>query len=189
MLADLGCTIRVGPALGVTPAFVLDVDEDDVEDDLLHPWVDSRDVCPGSIVWSGRRVISPYNVNGGLIDLEAYPRLALRLRRFDARLRARYIVRNGAVWYRTIDKITPATWSAPKLLIPEVAKTPRVAIDHSGAIPSHGVYCIFAPDGDIETIYDRLCNGKLARALAPIAPKIKGRYVRCYRRFLAMMEV
>ncbi len=37
--------------------------------------------------------------------------------------------------------------------------------------------------------YTVYADGKLARALAPIAPKIKGRYVRCYRRFLAMMEV
>ena len=188
-LADLGCTIRVGPALGVTPAFVLDPDEEDVEDDLLHPWVDTREVLHGRINWSGRRVISPFDDSGTLIDLEAYPRFATRLRRFEDRLRARYIVRNGAPWHRTIDKVVPAAWSAPKLLIPEVAKSPRVAIDLTGAIPSHGIYAILADNADIEEIYSYLRDGKLARAIAPIAPKVKGRYTRCYRRFLAMMEL
>ena len=188
-LADLGCTIRVGPALGVTSAFVLDRDEDDVELDLLHPWVDTREVLHGRVNWSGRRVISPFDENGTLVDLEAYPLFATRLSRFDERLRARYIVRNGATWYRTIDKLIPAKWSAPKLLIPEVAESPRVAIDLTGAIPSHGIYSIFAHGTDIEEIYDRLRDGKLARALAPIAPKIRGRHTRCYRRFLAMMEI
>ena len=188
-LAELGCRIRVGPALGVTPAFVLGPDEHDVEPHLLHPWIDTQEVLAGEVHWSGRRVVSPFDDTGTLIDLAAYPLLATRLRRFDARLRARYIVRNGASWYRTIDKVITADWAAPKLLIPEVAKPPRVAIDRNGAIPSHGLYCIFSDDADIEDIYERLRDEKLAKALAPIAPKIKGHYTRCYRRFLAMMEI
>ena len=188
-LAELGCTIRVGPALGVTPAFVLDSNEDDVEDELLCRWLDTRDVRDGGIEWSGRRVVSLYDTDGRLLDIENYPRLAARLCRFEDRLRRRYIVRNGAIWYRTIDKVVQAKWSAPKLLVPEIAKLPRVAIDRSGAIPSHGVYAIFAEDGDVERVYDRLRDGKLARALAPIAPKVKGGYTRCYRRFLAAMRM
>ena len=188
-LAELGCTIRVGPALGVTQAFVLDPDEHDVESHLLHRWIDTREVLAGRVHWSGRRVVSLFDETGALIDLEAHPVLAVRLGRFDARLRARYIVRSGAPWYRTIDKVVGADWSAPKLLIPELAKSPRVAIDRTGTIPSHGLYCVFSHDADIQDIYDRLRDGKLAKALAPIAPKVKGRYTRCYRRFLAMMTI
>ena len=188
-LADLDCTIRVGPALGVTPAFVLEPDEDDVEPELLHRWVDTQEVRPGTVHWCGRRVISPFDEDGNVIELETYPLFAARLERFEERLRARYIVRKGAVWYRTIDKVLPSRWSAPKLLIPEIAKSPRVAIDLTGTIPSHGVYSVFHRNDDIEKIYDRLRDGRLARALAPIAPKIKGRYTRCYRRFLAMVRV
>ena len=188
-LVDLGCTIRVGPALGVTEAFVLGPDEDNVEADLLHPWLDSRNIASGRAHWSGHRVVSAFNEDGSLIDLNAYPQLARRLDPFEERLRARYIVQKGSVWYRSIDKVLPADWSIPKLLVPEIAKVPRLAIDHSGAIPSHGVYAIFFPDGDIEEIYERLRDGKLARALAPIAPKIKGGYTRCYRRFLTMMRI
>ena len=115
--------------------------------------------------------------------------MAARLQRFSDQLRARHIVRKGAVWYRTIDKLMPSAWTAPKLLIPEIAKSPRVAIDFSGAVPSHGTYAVFSQSLDIEAVYDRLRDGKLARALAPIAPKVKGRYTRCYRRFLAMMMI
>ena len=188
-LAELGCTIRVGPALGITSAFVLGPHEDDVESHLLHPWVDSSEVLPGRVNWSGRRVISPYDEAGALIDLKQHPLFAAQIRRFESRLRARYIVRKGAAWYRTIDKIKAVDWSRPKLLIPEVAKIPRVAIDQSGAIPSHGLYCVFSHGADIEEIYDRLRDGKLAKALAPIAPRVKGRYLRCYRRFLNMITV
>ncbi len=188
-LADLDCTIRVGPALGVTPAFVLEPDEAEVESELLHPWVDAQEVWPGEVHWRGRRVIAPFDEHGNIVEIGAYPLFSARLERFSDRLRARYIVRNGAVWYRTIDKVRPAAWAAPKLLIPEIAKFPRVAIDRSGAVPSHGIYAIFSRSLDIEDIYSRLRDGKLAKALAPIAPKVKGRYTRCYRRFLALMKV
>lgn len=188
-LAELGCTIRVGPALGVTPAFVLGPDEYDVEPHLLHPWIDTSEVQADRIDWTGRRVISPFDETGALIDLENHPLFAAHIRRFESRLRARYIVRNGGNWYRTIDKVVAADWSPPKLLIPEVAKTPRVAIDRSGAIPSHGLYCVFSSETDIEEIHDRLRDGKLTQLLSPIAPRIKGRYIRCYRRFLAMITV
>lgn len=188
-LAELGCSIRVGPALGITPAFVLTPHEHNVESHLLHPWVDTSEVQAGRVDWSGRRVISPFDDTGALIDLEQHPLFAAHIRQFEARLRARYIVRNGGEWYRTIDNVKAADWAPPKLLIPEVAKIPRVAIDRSGAIPSHGLYCVFSHKADIEDIYDRLRDGKLAKALAPIAPKVKGRYTRCYRRFLNMITV
>jgi len=188
-LAELGCTIRVGPALGVTPAFVLEPHEQDVEPHLLHPWVDTSEVFAGRIDWIGRRVISPYDKTGTLVDLEKHPLFAAHIRRFEWRLRARYIVRNGGDWYRTIDKVKVTDWSQPKLFIPEIAKIPRVAIDRSGAIPSHGLYCVFSHQEEIEKVYDRLRDGKLAKALTPIAPKIKGHYTRCYRRFLEMIII
>ena len=188
-LAELGCTIRVGPALGVMEAFLLKPGDDEVEAELLHPWIDTRDVERDRVVWSGRRVIIPFDKDGAPIDLSRFPILAARFHHFKERLEGRYIVRNGATWYRTIDKIRLADWSAPKLLIPELAKVPRVAIDRSGAVPSHGIYCIFSHERDIEEVYDRLRDGKLARAIGPLAPKVKGSYVRCYRRFLAKMEI
>ena len=188
-LAELDCTVRVGPALGVTSAFVLEPGEADVEPQLLHRWVDAQEVHHGEIHWRGRHVISPFDETGTIIELHDFPLLAARLHRFSDRLRARHIVRKGAVWYRTIDKLVPSAWTAPKLLIPEIAKSPRVAIDLSGAVPSHGTYAVFSHSLDIEDVYDRLKNGKLARALAPVAPTVKGRYTRCYRRFLAMITI
>jgi len=70
-----------------------------------------------------------------------------------------------------------------------LAKVPRLAIDRSGAIPSHGVYAIFAPQDDVEALYEKLRDGKLARALDGIAPKVKGEYVRCYKRFLERITI
>jgi len=183
-IRELGFSIRVGPALGHSPAFVLEENEDNVETEILRPWIDTSEITDGCIVWRNRRVIAMHSDGGKLIDLEQFPMAHARLTRFRAMLRKRAIVRNGAPWFRPIDRICPADWARPKLLIPEIAKVPRVAMDRSGAIPSHGVYAVFAPHGKIDTLYEQLLSGGLAQALEGLAPKIKGGYFRCYKQFL-----
>ncbi len=188
-LHELGYTVKVGPALGHSPAFVLEPGENDVEPELLRPWINASDISEGSITSRGRRVVTIWDDDGQLLDLGRFPMLSKRLRRFSAVLRQRFVVRKGGVWYRTIDRVRAHDWTRPKLLVPEIAKLPRVAIDRSGAIPSHGVYAIFAPDDDVDALYSRLCDGKLAHALQDIAPKIKGGYIRCYKRFLLAARI
>ena len=188
-LGELQCTIKAGPALGHTPAFVLEPGEEDVEPELLAPWVHASEILDGSIAWRGRRVIAMFTDDGNLVDPRRHPRLARRLKRFRSELTDRSIVRGGAPWYRTIDRTRAVDWRRPKLLVPELARVPRIALDRSGAVPSHGVYAIFAPDDRIDDIYQHLSAGGLARALDGIAPKLKGNYTRCYKRFLSRVRV
>lgn len=187
-LAELGCVIRVGPALGHTPAYVLGPQEKDVESKLLRPWIDATEITEGKVIWQGRRVVAMYE-DEKLVDLDRFPLLKARLKRFRKILKKRSIVVGGAQWFRPIDRVIVAAWARPKLLVPELAKIPRLAIDRTGAIPSHGVYAIFAPDDNVEALYEKLRDGKLAAALSRIAPRVKGNYIRCYRRFLRMVRV
>lgn len=188
-LSELGCTVRVGPALGLTSAYVLGPGECDVESHLLQRWIDGSEISEGTLNWTGRRVVAMNGDDGELLVLNQHPQLKKRLLRFKKQLEQRSIVRHGALWYRPIDRVCRADWNRPKLLVPELAKVPRVCIDRSGSIPSHGVYAIFAPDDDIDALYELLGKGRLAVALDGIAPKVKGGYVRCYRRFLQMMQL
>ena len=186
---DLDCRIKAGPALGHTRAFVIGPDDNDVEPELLRPWVDSAEVLEGLVQWKGRRVVTLFDDDGCLLDLQRFPRLRRRLERFLSELSKRWIVKHGAPWYRTIDRIRPTDWLRPKLLVPELAKVPRVALDRSGVVPSHGVYAIFAPNDRIDDIYETLRDGGLAQALDGIAPRLKGNYTRCYKRFLSQIRI
>ena len=188
-LGELGCVVRVGPALGHTPAFILEPRETDVEAELLRPWIDGSEIAEGAVRWRGRRVVVMHGDDGKPVDPERFPMLAARLERFAGELRRRSIVRNGSAWHRTIDRVRAGDWTRPKLVVPELAKLPRLAIDRSGAIPSHGVYAIFAPDDDVDDLYEKLRDGRLARALKGISPKVKGGYMRCYKRFLLNARV
>lgn len=189
-LADLGCRIRVGPALGTSAAFVLSKDEEDVEAELLVPWIRPSEIAEGAIEWSGCRVIAMHAEDGRLRDLSRYPLLRARLERHKKKLSRRAIVhKSGAPWFRPIDCLRASDWSSPKLLVPEIARVPRLAIDRSGAIPSHGVYAIFPPEGEVDAIFERLRDGRLAEALKGLAPTLNGGYVRCYKRFLSMIRL
>ena len=188
-LADRGCAVRVGPALGVTSAFVLDDEAVDLEPGLLLPWVDSSEVREGRVAWRGRFVVSVFNEEGVLRSLREFPMLARHLARYRRDLEARYIVRRGAPWYRTIDRLRAADWRRPKILVPGIAKEPRVALDRNGFVPSHGVYAIFPPADDIETIYEALRDGGLGRRLEGIASTLKNGYVRCYKEFLNAVRI
>ena len=65
----MGCTVRVGPVLGFTRAFVLVPDVDVVEPRLLLPWLDAREIRDGMIRSSHRHIISLFDDAGTLVDL------------------------------------------------------------------------------------------------------------------------
>lgn len=183
-LAEAGYIVKVGPALGCTPAFVVNPAEDEIEQELLAPWIDGTEIGEGEVRWGRRKVITMHTKEGKLRRLEEFPLAMAHMEMFRSRLEARSICKRGAPWYRPIDKVQHSTWLRPKLLIPELAKVPRVALDTSGAIPSHGVYAIFSPDDDLSALHRQLADGGLLAAISHSSPKVKGGYFRCYRRFL-----
>lgn len=192
-LVDRGFRVRVGPALGCTDAFVLAAaDAELVEAQVLQSWIRSADIREGAIDPSSRLVICMHDDAGRLREPETIPLTMAWLERVRARLEARAIVRvQNAPWYRPIDRVQAAAWAMPKLLVPELARVPRLALDESGGVPAHGVYAITAdrPHACVADLADRLAEGGLARALQGSTPTVKGGYVRCYKKFLEAMEV
>ena len=65
-LAELKCVIKAGPALGHSPAFVLESHEDDVETELLRPWIAAQEILDGAVEWQGRRVVVMFDSRGHL---------------------------------------------------------------------------------------------------------------------------
>lgn len=192
-LKEAGFDVRVGPALGCTEAYVIPPDcSEEIEAELLAPWVKASDVQEGQIKVSGKRVICLYDEEGRLRDPTDFPRAYAHLLRFKRQLEERSIVViHKAPWYRPIDRVYAAAWRVPKLLIPELAKTPRIALDTTGVVPSHGVYAIVSvkAEADVGGLYRQLEDGGLSRALEGCTPRVKGGYVRCYKRFLEEIEI
>lgn len=184
-LADAGCTVRVGPALGAGSTFLLEPgDECEVEPQLLRKFVAKTDLFDGQAKWSGRRVIVPYDQSGKLIDLAQWPGFRNWAIQHESLLRARSQFTASQQFWRTIDAV-PRVWaSAPKLLMPEFTNGPRTYLDGSDSIPAHSIYAIWSDEWPIEVLQRVLNSGLLALTAAALAPRLTQGWVRFYKRFL-----
>lgn len=184
-----GCAIRVGPALGHDPAFVLPPGPSTgIEHDRLARFVGPSEINKDRIEWNGRHVISVHDERG-LVDLEEYPGVASRLEHHRHVLSRRTCVVRGGNWYRTIDRVYTPAWIPSKLLVPEMMRIPRLAVDRTGLVPSHGIYAIFPGYWPIDALYSVLACGVLGASLALVAPRAGGAAYRCYKRFLAQVPL
>lgn len=187
-LTEAGFEVRVGPALGCTDAFVLPLERaNEVEEELLRPWLSPSDVGDGWIKDASRVVICLHDDLGSPRDIEMFPKAKAWLTRYREALELRSIVRKRrALWYRPINRVSAEDWTRPKLLVPELSKSPRLALDVSGAVPAHGLYAIqsASPRADVSRLLERLSGGRLSTEMAKIAPRANGGYLRCYKRFL-----
>jgi len=189
-IVKAGCEIRVGPALGREAAFVARAL--DVEEALLSPYLRAREIVGDRLAWEGNRVISVHAPSGGLIDLRRYPRAARHLGRFRQRLEERACVTGdkcAGQWYRTIDRVDPTLWARNKILLPEIFRVPRIALDQGGYVPAHSIYAIFSASWPLPVLRDLLACGVLGVVMDCIAPRIGGGCKRCYKRFLSRLPL
>lgn len=140
-LEAVGVRVGIGVATGADAVFIgRDLD---VEDARKLPLVTTRDIRSGRVEWRGDWVLNPFEQDGGLVDLSAYPRFAAYLETHRERIERRNVsARNPTGWFRTIDRIhEPLTWS-PKLLIPDIKGTAHVVYEEGKLYPHHNLYHI-----------------------------------------------
>jgi hypothetical protein len=92
-------------------------------------------------------------------------------------------------WYRTIDRVDPKVWARPKILMPEIVRSPRIALDDAGHLPSHGIYAVFSDAWPLPVLRDLLASGIFGLVMECIAPRLNGNYKRCYKRFLSRLPL
>lgn len=188
-LEDAGCRIRVGTAIGNPVAFVGSRETLGVEPELLLPFVSSRDLVNGHIEWQGDHIINPFDPSGGLRPLSDWPGLRRRMHLYKEELQARACVNGKRDWYRTIDKIDPKFTNTPKILIPELAKTPRLAVDDGEFQPGNSLYAITSEDWVLEVLFGVLSVGVLGLFVSTHSPKVNGGYMRFYRHILRNIRI
>ncbi|MEF3130118.1 hypothetical protein OS035_01400 [Rhizobium sp. 268] len=184
-LFEAGCVVRVGPALGAGKTFILEPEQAaEVEDELIRPFVERRDLA-GPVVEATRlRVVVPYDRRGTLIDPTQWPGFAAWIEGHKEALSKRSHFREKGEYWRTIDAV-PALWSeGPKLLMPELCNKPFVTLDRTTAIPTHSIYAIWPGEWPVEVL-QRVLNGGLLEVTAKAeAPALNQGWMRFYKRFL-----
>jgi hypothetical protein len=178
-LEQVGCKVGIGVATGADKAFIGDYEALDVESDRKLPLVTTKDIVSGEVQWRGQGVINPFADGGGLVDLRDYPRLR---RYLDARrevVAGRHCAQKApANWYRTIDRITPALASRPKLLIPDIKGEAHIVFEGGELYPHHNLYYVTSDEWDLRALQAVLLSAVTRLFVATYSTKMRGGFLR-----------
>ncbi|MDX6436380.1 MAG: hypothetical protein QOK34_1214 [Gaiellaceae bacterium] len=157
-LGDLVLRISAGLATGLNRCFVVGAEQAaQIEPELLRPIARGRDIDVGSVADAGLWILVPYVFEEGggsprLIDLTDYPGALAHLQPHRAALEQRHCVRVWKKpWHALHDPVTLDLARRPKILVPDVAREPRFALDRGNVLPLHSAYYLLLPeDGAID---------------------------------------
>ena len=183
-----GTRVGIGVATGADAVYVT-TDADAVEAERLLPLAMAADTGSGSLEWSGRHLVNPWDEHG-LVGLEDWPRLAAYVRRHGPRLRERSIAtRNPTRWWRTIDRVTQGLAEREKLLFPDMRMTSRPVHDPGGFYPHHNVYYVVSEGWDLRVLGGLLFSKVSEQTVSAYCVKMRGGTLRFQAQYLRRVRV
>ncbi|MEO1046379.1 MAG: Eco57I restriction-modification methylase domain-containing protein [Pseudomonadota bacterium] len=189
-LEEVGCRVGIGVATGADKAFIGKFDQLDVEESRKLPLVLTRDIDSGYVDWRGYGVVNPFDDDGKLVDLSAYPRLAAYLEARKDQIAGRHVARKSpARWYRTIDRIYPELAQRPKLLIPDIKGEAHIVYEDGRLYPHHNLYYIVSDEWDIQALQAVLVSGIAKLFVAAYSTQMRGGYLRFQAQYLRRIRL
>lgn len=189
-LEEIGCKVSIGVATGADKAFIGDYDALDVEPDRKLPLVTTKDIMSGEVQWRGQGVINPFSDGGGLVELRDYPRLHRYLEGRREVIAGRHCAQRApANWYRTIDRITPALTSRPKLLIPDIKGEAHIVFEEGKLYPHHNLYYVTSDEWDLRALQAVLLSAVTRLFVATYSTKMRGGFLRFQAQYLRRIRV
>lgn len=190
LLEEAECKVGIGVATGADQAYIGLMDVLDVEPDRKLPLAMTRDILTGKTQWRGYGVINPFRDEGGLVDLEAYPRLKRHLETRRAEIAGRHCAQKTPTnWYRTIDRITPSLASKPKLLIPDIKGEAQIVYEDGKLYPHHNLYYITSDKWDLHALQAVLLSGIARLFVATYSTRMRGGFLRFQAQYLRRIRV
>jgi adenine-specific DNA-methyltransferase len=186
--AATGTRVGIGVATGCDDVFIT-TDPDLVEGARLLPLLQAPDTTSGSVNWSGRYLVNPWN-GAGLVDLDGYPRLAEYLHDNGRRLRARHIAKQRpATWYRTIDRVDHGLTDRPKLVLPDMKAAAHPVLDEGGFYPHHNLYYVVSDAWDPEVLGGLLLSDIANLFVGAYCVRMRGGTYRFQAQYLRRIRV
>lgn len=190
VIEETGCKVGIGVATGADQVFIGPYNELDVEDDRKQPLVMTRDILNGTVEWRGLGVINPAADEGGLVDLDRYPRLKRYLSTRKDILSQRHCAqRTPDHWYKTIDRITPSLTRKPKLLIPDIKGEAHIVYEEGRLYPHHNLYFITAEQWELRALQAVLLSRIARLFVATYSTRMRGGFLRFQAQYLRRIRV
>ncbi|MZG04437.1 N-6 DNA methylase [Streptomyces sp. SID5614] len=184
-----GTRVGIGVATGADKVFITR-DPSTAEPDRLLPLAMVRDTTSGKLDWGGTYLVDPWDEQGQLVDLNAYPKLATYFAQHRPALAKRYIaVKQPARWYKTIDKVDHRLAQRPKLLLPDMKLTIHPVLDEGGLYPHHNLYYIVSDAWDMRVLGGLLLSKVAEAFVEAYAVKMRGGTLRFQAQYLRKIRV
>lgn len=189
-LEESGCKVGIGVATGADKAFIGDFDSLDVESDRKLPLATTKDIASGKVVWKGLGVINPFKDEGGLVDLNQYPRLRKYLEARREIIAGRHCAKkNPGSWYKTIDRITPSLVGKQKLLIPDIKGEAHVVYEAGELYPHHNLYVVTSDSWNLRALQAVLMSAVSRLFVATYSTKMRGGFLRFQAQYLRRIRL
>jgi adenine-specific DNA-methyltransferase len=186
--------ISAGIASGYDKAFLLPRASTQVEDELRRPAIRGRDLHAFRLEDPFVDLIVPYVFDATsrprLADLREFPGARAHLQLNRLRLEARHCVRVWEkAWYDLHDPISSDLASVEKILVPDVAKSNRFAVDEGRFLPLHSAYYLVPKGVDPYYLAAILNSSPIQFLIRLRAPIVKDGFRRYRRQFLAGLPI
>lgn len=180
--------ISIGVATGADRAYIVGKDVD-VEPERLTPIVMADDIRAGHLKTPMRMLLNPWDDEGRLVDLEAFPKFAALLGSHDD-VKKRFVAKkNPTTWHRTIDKVYPGLAQRPKLLLQDMKAQITPVLEPGGYYPHHNLYYVVSDSWDLEVLGGLLLS-KIAEAfISAYGVKMRGGTLRFQAQYLRKITV
>ena len=188
-LESADCKVGIGVATGADRVFIGDHAALPVEETRKLPLLMAHDLQRGAIVWGGKGVVNPFEVDGSLAALDRYPAFAAYLRAHEAALAGRHVARRSGGWYRTIDRIYAELTGTPKLLIPDIKGEPMVVYDPGEYYPHHNLYHVTSSRWDLLALATVLRSSVGLLFVSTYCVKMSGGFLRFQAQYLRRIHV
>ena len=150
----------------------------------------TKDIASGSVQWLGLGVINPFEDDGKLADLSAYPKFAAHVERHREVIAGRHVAKKAtANWYRTIDRITPSLAARPKLLIPDIKGSAHVVFEDGQLYPHHNLYFVLSEQWDLRALQAVLLSNVARQFVAAYSTTMRGGFLRFQAQYLRRIRL
>ena len=189
-LEEVGCKVGIGVATGADKVFIGQFDSLDVEEARKLPLVTTRDIASGRVEWSGQGIINPFSENGGIVDLNSYPKLQQYFEKRKEVLLKRHCAKKvPANWYRTIDKIHYSLLTRPKLLIPDIKGETHVVFEEGKFYPHHNLYYVVSEQWELRALQAVLLSSISRLFVATYSTQMRGGFLRFQAQYIRRIRI
>lgn len=185
---ELSAKVGIGVATGNDGVFITQ-DAQLVEPSRLLKLALVKDICTGKMDWSGHYLVDPWNKDG-LVDLDKYPKLRSYFEKHAIALKKRHTAgKTPKAWYKTIDRVTHALTTKPKLYIADIKNVLDPVLDSGETYPHHNLYFVQSDIWDLEVLGGLLMSAVGQFFVESYGVKMRGGYLRFQAQYLRRIRV